>query len=80
VGKFLLLVIVFAGAVYAVFWLIERRRAGASNTPRPSRSEPRPMAPDDDDKFLRDLGRRRGRPDNPRSSDPGPGGPNDGGG
>jgi hypothetical protein len=70
-------VIVFAAAVYAVFWLIERRRAGTSNTPRRPRREPRPMAPDDDEKFLRDLGRNR--PDNPRPSDPGPGGPNDGG-
>ena len=63
-GKFLLVVIVFAALVYTFFWLIERRRAG---TPRRTRSTPksptRTLAPDDDEDFLRDLNRRNKRPD-----------------
>lgn len=65
VGKFLLVIIVFAALVYAVFWLIERRRARASG--RPSRPAARPATrmstPDDDEDFLRDLDRRFRRPD-----------------
>jgi hypothetical protein len=78
VGKFLLVVIVFAAAVYAVFWLLERRRAGGPSTGRTTapRPQPRPFAPDDDERFLRDLGRKRRRPENPKSD---PGGPTDGG-
>ena len=62
VGKFLLVVLVFAALVYTVFWLIERRRAGARPTRRtPPRPQPRTLAPDDDEEFLRDLNRRRRR-------------------
>jgi hypothetical protein len=62
VGKFLLVVIVFAALVYTIFWLIERRR-GTVPSPRrtPSRQAPRTVAPDDDEDFLRDL-KRRNRP------------------
>ena len=64
-GKFLLVVIVFAALVYAVFWLIERRRGGAPSTGRrtPPRPTPRSVAPDDDEDFLRDLNRRNRRKD-----------------
>jgi hypothetical protein len=59
VGKLLLVVIVFAALVYTVFWLIERRRAGAPSTRRAPRSpRSRTVAPDDDEDFLRDLNRR----------------------
>jgi hypothetical protein len=64
VGKFLLVIIVFAALVYATFWLIERRRAGAPGRPASTqrRPTPRSVAPDDDEDFLRDLRRRyRGR-------------------
>jgi hypothetical protein len=64
VGKFLLVIIVFAALVYATFWLIERRRGGApARRPAPPRRPtPRSVAPDDDEDFLRDLRRRyRGR-------------------
>ena len=64
-GKFLLVVIVFAALVYTFFWLIERRRAGTPgagprSTPKP---QPRTLAPDDDEDFLRDLNRRNRHPD-----------------
>ena len=64
-GKFLLVVIVFAAIVYAVFWLIERGRQGTPPR-RGSSSRPaprRPVAPDDDEDFLRDLHRRQRRKD-----------------
>jgi hypothetical protein len=67
VGKFLLVIILFAAIVYATFWLIERRH-GSRGTPArrptspPRRPAPRAIAPDDDEDFLRDLNRRdRGR-------------------
>ena len=63
-GKFLLVVIVFAALVYTIFWLIERRR-GTAPSPRraPSRPARRTVAPDDDEDFLRDLNRRNRRRD-----------------
>jgi hypothetical protein len=65
VGKFLLVIILFAALVYATFWLIERRRGGTpARRPAspPRRPAPRAIAPDDDEDFLRDLRRRyRGR-------------------
>jgi hypothetical protein len=70
VGKFLLVVIVFAAIVYGIFWLIERARAGAAPRRPPGAGRPaprRPMAPDDDEDFLRDL-RRRQRPRDEGSS------------
>ncbi|CAN5587962.1 hypothetical protein BH10ACT10_BH10ACT10_18780 [soil metagenome] len=64
-GKFLLVVIVFAALVYATFWLIERRRGGAPSTSRrtPTKPAPRNVAPDDDEDFLRDLNRRQKKRD-----------------
>lgn len=62
-GKFLLVVLLFAGVVYTFFWLLERRRS-AGPAPRPTQF-PRPtrrtVAPDDDEEFLRELERRRRR-------------------
>jgi hypothetical protein len=78
VGKFLLVVVVFAALVYAVFYLVEKARAGRSaggrrpgpGTPRGARPGTRPgtpprrtLAPDDDEEFLRDLNRRRRKGD-----------------
>jgi hypothetical protein len=62
VGKALLVVILFALVVYGVLRLLERRRAGLTGRgpvrPAPPR---RPLAPDDDPNFLRDLEQRRRR-------------------
>jgi len=72
VGKFLLVIIVFAALVYAAFWLIERRRGGASTRHRPTsprRPAPRSVAPDDDEDFLRDLNRRNRRRDQDKPND-----------
>jgi hypothetical protein len=49
----------FAGVVYATFWLIERRnkrRHGGGGTKPIKRG---PVGPDDDEDFLRELERRR---------------------
>ena len=70
--KFLLVVAAFAVFVYALMWLLERRRAaGSSGTgARPSRTRrnatppTRQVAPDDDEDFLRWLERKR-RKDSP---------------
>jgi hypothetical protein len=62
VGKALLVVILFALVVYGVLRLLERRRSrrtrGGPVRPAPPR---RPLAPDDDPNFLRDLEQRRRR-------------------
>jgi hypothetical protein len=64
VGKFLLVIVVFAALVYTVLWLLERRRGGGAPARRRTTLPPAPhvSAPDDDEDFLRGLNRRR-RPD-----------------
>jgi hypothetical protein len=68
--KVLLVVMVFAAVTYAVIRLIERRGA----PPRPPKAAPRPEArpvgPDDDEDFLRDLDRRRRHPEDPDATNP----------
>jgi hypothetical protein len=69
--KFLLVVAMIAGIVYALMWTIERRRAlGADGADPKPRREPKPptrqVAPDDDEDFLRWLERKR-RKDSPDS-------------
>jgi hypothetical protein len=69
--KFLLVVALFAGLVYALMWTIERRRAARSGehpdlARRTSRPTSRAVAPDDDEDFLRWLDRKR-RKDSPDS-------------
>ena len=60
--KLLLVVVLFAVLTYAAFRVLERR--GASGTrpptagPRQRRPEPRQVAPDDDEDFLRWLERK----------------------
>jgi hypothetical protein len=66
VGKFLLVVLVFAALVYTVFWLLERRRVGGAASRRTTnRPAPRTIGPDDDEEFLRDLNRRNRRDQEP---------------
>jgi hypothetical protein len=65
--KFLLVVVLFAVLTYAAFRVIERRGLSGSpapsnrpsSRPRPRRPAPRPVAPDDDEDFLRGLDRKR---------------------
>jgi hypothetical protein len=79
VAKFAIVVLLFAGAVYALLWALERRRAArrGGGTPGPvpglrrSRPQPRQVAPDDDEDFLRWLERkqRKDRKKDPDGSD-----------
>ncbi|TIC89262.1 hypothetical protein E8D34_01880 [Nocardioides sp. GY 10113] len=63
--KFLLVVIVIAVAVYLAVRLIQdggfQPPGGRTRQPRPrpKPSPQRPVAPDDDEEFLRDLDRKR---------------------
>ena len=70
--KFLLVVLLFAAAVYALMWALERRRVrGPGSAPptggrlgrlgRQARPQTRQVAPDDDEDFLRWLDRKRRR-------------------
>lgn len=61
-GKFLLVIALFAAVVYAMFWALERRRSRKRQVPGPRPSAPRRTnAPDDDEEFLRELEQRRRR-------------------
>ena len=60
--KFLILVILVAVAVYMTVRVIQRRGI----LPPAHRTPPsRPVAPDDDPDFLRDLDRKRRHPEDP---------------
>jgi len=61
--RFVFVVVLFAGMVYLLVRLIDRRNGGSAvhgptvgRQPGPGR---RSIAPDDDEQFLRDLDRRR---------------------
>jgi hypothetical protein len=68
VGKFFLLIMAVAVVVYVVTRLIETRghlfrRTSQRKPLLPPRTSPnRPLGPDDDPEFLRDLNRRRKKP------------------
>ncbi len=62
--KVLLVVVLFAVATYCLIRVIERRGVARPVRRRP-RTEQRPVAPDDDDDFLRDLDQRRRHPEDP---------------
>ncbi len=70
-GKFLLVILIFAALVYGVLRLLERRRGGGPARPRKAAPHKRVVGPDDDEEFLRELRRRgtdpdgRGKPDRP---------------
>ena len=62
--KLLLVVAVFAVVTYAVLRMLERRSGSGSPStgggrPRTGGSTRRPVAPDDDEDFLRGLDRKR---------------------
>jgi len=67
--KVLLVVVLFAVATYCLIRVIERRgvaRPTRRPMQRPQRPQQhRPVAPDDDDEFLRDLDRKRRHPEDP---------------
>ena len=64
--KVLLVVVLFAVATYCLIRVIERRGVARPvrrrSAPRPQQ---RPVAPDDDDDFLRDLDQRHRHPEDP---------------
>ncbi|MGK2874298.1 MAG: hypothetical protein ACSLEW_01495 [Nocardioides sp.] len=70
--KLLAVVALFAVATYLLIRVIERRSELMGNhnsAPRPARPKPRPtrpVAPDDDEDFLRDLDRKRLNPEDPQ--------------
>ncbi|MFC4783112.1 hypothetical protein ACT8ZV_01460 [Nocardioides sp. MAHUQ-72] len=63
--KFLLVVILVAVAVYLIVRAIQRRGVLPRHQP-PSRPS-RPLGPDDDPDFLRDLDRKRKHPKDPEA-------------
>jgi hypothetical protein len=64
--KFVFLVAVFAAVTYLVARWIEQRNA--SPAPRRRTTPPaRPVGPDDDPEFLRELDRRRRHPEDPET-------------
>jgi hypothetical protein len=64
--KVLLVVVLFAVATYYLIRVIERRGVARPVLRRPQpRQEKRPMGPDDDEEFLRDLDQRRRHPEDP---------------
>jgi len=68
----LLYVILIAVAVYFVVRALQDRGdlpgAGARPRPRRPRTPPKPVAPDDDEDFLRELDRRRREPEDPEGA------------
>ncbi|MFS3129769.1 hypothetical protein ACLM5J_15315 [Nocardioides sp. Bht2] len=70
-GKLLLLLIVIAVVIYLVVRTVETRghpfRRAPGSRPFGGGNQARPIAPDDDAEFLRDLNRRRKKrdPDSP---------------
>jgi hypothetical protein len=64
--KFLVVVVLFALAVYLVARTVQRRGVAKPSRPR-HQPPPRPMGPDDDPDFLRDLDRHRRHPEDPDS-------------
>jgi hypothetical protein len=63
--RFVVFLALFAAVVYATFWLIDRRSqggdggGGGGGIPRRKPTPPRPMGPDDDEDFLRELDRKQ---------------------
>jgi hypothetical protein len=66
--KVLLVVALFAVLTYGLIRVIERRGVARPQVRRPQprpRPQSRPVAPDDDEDFLRDLDRKRKHPEDP---------------
>ena len=64
--KVLFVVVLFAAATYYLIRVIERRGVARPVRRRfEPRQEQRPVGPDDDEEFLRDLDQRRRHPEDP---------------
>jgi hypothetical protein len=64
--KVLMVVVLFAAATYCLIRVIDRRGVARPVRRRSEpRTEQRPVAPDDDEEFLRDLDQRRRHPEDP---------------
>jgi hypothetical protein len=61
--KFFLVVVLVGVAVYLIVRVIQRR--GIMPPSRPTTKPPRPMGPDDDPDFLRDLDKKKKHPEDP---------------
>ena len=59
--KFFLVVVLVGVAIYLIVRVIQRR--GVLPTPKPT--PPRPVGPDDDPDFLRDLDKKKKHPEDP---------------
>jgi len=63
--KVLVLVVLLGLAIYLVVRTVQGRGGTPPPKRAPRRPPPRPVAPDDDPDFLRDLDRKRKHPDDP---------------
>lgn len=71
--KLLLVVVIFAAITYlAIRWMQDRGPGGEQAPRRPTRPKPpnRPIAPDDDESFLRDLEWKRRQQERRQSKKP----------
>ena len=58
--RFVVILALFAAVVYATFWIIDRRsQGGGGGGLAGSRCPARPVGPDDDEDFLRELDRKQ---------------------
>lgn len=65
--KVLLVVLLFAALTYGLIRVIERRGVAMRPKGRGQAPRPRPVAPDDDPDFLRDLDRKKRQPPDPEA-------------
>jgi hypothetical protein len=63
--RFLFILAIFAVATYLLIRVFQQRGVMPKPRPRPQRQQPKIVAPDDDEDFLRDLDRRRLNPEDP---------------
>ncbi|WP_220451269.1 hypothetical protein [Nocardioides dongkuii] len=66
--KFLLVMALFALVTYLLVRAIQRRGVLPAPRRQAPRPQPRIVAPDDDEEFLRDLERKRRHPEDPETS------------